>query len=117
MMFPKNELKCDVFCMTGKDDVSLPSRVFVQKMKGDLPLIYILKDVMLAQLSFSLENTIFLFISESIPKETLTYLNITSLRCKKVQLYFFILIFSTNPCILYIATFRAKTSVHLQAVS
>ena len=33
---------------------------------------------------------------------------------RKVQL---ILIFSTNSCILYIATFRAKTSAHLQAVS
>ena len=69
MIFPKNVLKCDVFCMIGKDDVSLPSKVFVQKMKGDLPLIYILKDVILAQLSFFLDNTIFRLISESILKK------------------------------------------------
>ena len=34
-------------------------------------------------------------------------------RWKKVQLF---KIFSTNPCIFYIATFRTKTSVHLQEV-
>ena len=55
--------------MIGKDDVSPPSKVFAQKMKGDLPPIYIIKDVILAQLSFFLENTIFLLILESIPKK------------------------------------------------
>ena len=36
MIFPKNALKCDIFCMIGKDDISLTYKVFGQKMKGDV---------------------------------------------------------------------------------